>query len=277
MIAAVENNRNLSLREIEAEISVPFSTARKFLREEKYNSYKYYKHQELKEEDKFQRATFCELIMEKANADRHFIENICFSDECTFTLHNKPNVQNFRYWGKTNAHEYVTTHTQYPQKINVWIGILKNKIIGPYFINGSLNGLGYYDMLVNNIGPAIDDLADDRQIIWFQQDGCPAHNHVIVRQYLDQVFPNTWIGTNGPVHWPARSPDLAPNDFFLWGHLKSKIYNNHKYTDIETLKNRITLECNKISCYQLANVRRCFYDRLGYCLARNGDIFEHLL
>ena len=24
--------------------------------------------------------------------------------------------------------------------------------------------------------------------------------------------------------WPARSPDLNPLDFFLWGYLKSKVY-----------------------------------------------------
>uniref|UniRef100_A0A2H1V4P8 SFRICE_034143 n=1 Tax=Spodoptera frugiperda TaxID=7108 RepID=A0A2H1V4P8_SPOFR len=29
----------------------------------------------------------------------------------------------------------------------------------------------------------------------------------------------------GPIPWPARSPDLTPMDFYLWGHMKSLVYN----------------------------------------------------
>ena len=34
----------------------------------------------------------------------------------------------------------------------------------------------------------------------------------------------------GPVAWPARSPDLTPLDFFLWGHVKSVVYVNPENT-----------------------------------------------
>jgi len=30
----------------------------------------------------------------------------------------------------------------------------------------------------------------------------------IVRMFLNQRFPNRWIGRGGPVLWPPRSPDL---------------------------------------------------------------------
>lgn len=26
------------------------------------------------------------------------------------------------------------------------------------------------------------------------------------------------------VAWPPRSPDLTPLDYFLWGHMKQKVY-----------------------------------------------------
>ena len=42
--------------------------------------------------------------------------------------------------------------------------------------------------------------------------------------YLDHAFPNRWIGRFGPVPWPARSLDLTSLDFYLWGHMKSLIY-----------------------------------------------------
>jgi len=71
----------------------------------------------------------------------------------------------------------------------------------------------------------LDDVSlDIQERMFFQQDGAPAHNAIIVRQYLNQIFPNRWIGTNGVVSWPARSPDLMSLDFFLWGYLKTAVY-----------------------------------------------------
>jgi hypothetical protein len=57
-----------------------------------------------------------------------------------------------------------------------------------------------------------------RQIIkehdWFLHDGAPAHFSRNVREILDNQYPQPWIGRAGPHHWPARSPDLNPLDFF---------------------------------------------------------------
>ena len=38
---------------------------------------------------------------------------------------------------------------------------------------------------------------------------------------------------------PPRSPDLTPCDYFLWGHLKSKVYLTPPQ-DVEELRERIT-------------------------------------
>ena len=31
--------------------------------------------------------------------------------------------------------------------------------------------------------------------------------------YLNECFPNRWLGRGGPVAWPPRSPDLTPLDY----------------------------------------------------------------
>lgn len=49
----------------------------------------------------------------------------------------------------------VESHSQYLQKLNVWIGILNNTFIGPFFIDGNLNAEKYEDMLRNEVVPAI--------------------------------------------------------------------------------------------------------------------------
>jgi hypothetical protein len=48
------------------------------------------------------------------------------------------------------------------------------------------------------------------------------------RQRVTGIFERTYegrgIGTNGPVAWPARSPDFNPSDFFLCHCVKSRMW-----------------------------------------------------
>jgi hypothetical protein len=277
ILLQVEENKNISTRSLGQSVEKHHTTVLRTLKKHKYHSYKYQNHQELLEGDEERRSLFCFEMMERANNDRYFLQNICFTDECTFTLNNEPNIQNYRYWSTQNEHRLACTRTQYPQKVNVWAGIFGHRIIGPFFIDGNLTGPTYLNLLQNQIGPALEEVVDENQDIWFQMDGCPAHNSLVVREYLNNAFNGHVIGPNSTILWPARSPDLSPNDFFLWGHLKNVLYTNVKFENLEQLKNLILMRSERITQYQLANVRREFYDRLGYCLAADGGLFEHLI
>ena len=52
-------------------------------------------------------------------------------------------------------------------------------------------------------------------------DGAPPHFLLAVRESLNDLFPEQWMGRGWPTAWPARSPDLNPSDFHLWWRLKS--------------------------------------------------------
>jgi hypothetical protein len=52
------------------------------------------------------------------------------------------------------------------------------------------------------------------------------------------MFPGLLISLRGDNGWPARSPDLTPCHFFLWGYLKAKVYARRSGT-IEQLKEAI--------------------------------------
>uniref|UniRef100_A0A8D9FCZ9 Transposable element Tc3 transposase n=1 Tax=Cacopsylla melanoneura TaxID=428564 RepID=A0A8D9FCZ9_9HEMI len=162
-----------------------------------------------------------------------------------------------------------------------------NHIIGPLFYRENLTGELYLSMLEDTINPLITDLVENcidengnpefnADRIVFQHDGCPAHFDCRVRAYLDDNFPNRWIGRRGPQEWSPRSPDFAPNDFFLWGYLKSVVYRTPPST-IEDLKIRIQTACNNITPETFKNVRAEFHNRMFYCLEVNGQHFEHLL
>lgn len=72
-----------------------------------------------------------------------YLQQILFTDEATFQLNGNVNHQNFRYWSDTNPYEKIKSHTQNPQKLNVWAAIYNNRIIGPFFIEGNLTAAIY--------------------------------------------------------------------------------------------------------------------------------------
>lgn len=280
-------NPNTSLRKVVDATGISLGSVHKVTKIHKYHPYKMQIHQELSEDDFDRRVEFCERMTAAINDNAIQVKNICFSDESTFYLNGFVNKHNCRYWSNENPHAFVEGHTQYPQKINVWAGILGNKVIGPLFLDGNLTGEIYLDMLQTTINPLIIE-AIENQIdedgnpvlneaeVYFQQDGAPPHYVLPVRQWLDDEFPNKWIGRRGPMEWPARSPDLTPLDFFLWGHLKSIVFTPQPQT-LEELRQRIIEKCNDIPQDVFENVRQEFEHRLYYCMANNGQHFEHLL
>lgn len=262
---------------IAAELDIAPRTVRNILKRNKYRCYKLRTTQEIFPEDCEKRMLFCKDMIERSNQDNTFIANILFTDESSFSLHGRHNPSVTVAYSRENRHISVPIRTQYPQKVNVWADILNNHIIGPFFIDGNLNANKYLNLLRENVLPAVHNLNINLQEIWFQQDGCPAHNARDVQAFLHQTFPNRLICRNGTVNWPPRSPDLAPNDFFLWGHVTQKLYGHRhmRAEDLGQLRQKIVEILGSISNQTFINVRQKFYDRLGYCLAKAGDLFEN--
>lgn len=283
VLLSVEENPHVSMSQIATNFDVPRSVVHRLVRKHKFHPYKVIPVQELFEDDFDRRNEFCEQMQNLCNRDYNLVKNIIFSDEATFCLNGTVNRQNCRYWAIENPHWMMESHSQHPQKLNVWCGIVKERVIGPYFFDGTLNGERYLEFLRFELIPALvalfpshlDPDSFDEELV-FQQDGAPAHYAARVRAYLNETFPNRWIGRRGHIEWPARSPDLTPLDFFLWGYLKSKVYVNRP-DNLDTLKERIRREVRAITPEIIRNVQGEFIDRLGYCQVQNGAHFEHLI
>lgn len=283
VLLAVEENHHSTLTGIASNCNMAVSTVHKLLKTTKHHPYKVCLIHELSEDDFDRRIQFCEQMQQLCNNDHNFVKRIFFSDEATFVLNGHVNRQNCRYWATENPRWMMEYRTQRPQKLNVWCGIVDGRILGPYFFDATLTGATYLDFLRDDLIPALTALYPDpeepdlpRNDLFFQQDGAPPHYAAAVRTYLDQVFANRWIGRRGVIEWPARSPDLTPLDYFLWGYLKSKVYLNRP-ANLEDLKARIRQEIRRISPEVIANIQSEFIRRLGYCQVVNGAQFEHLL
>jgi hypothetical protein len=82
----------------------------------------------------------------------------------------------------------------------------------------------------------------DYEKLYFQQDGATSHTANTVQTWLGDKFKRKFIHKD---LWPPRSPDLNPCDFFLWGHLKAKVYNPLPKS-LDDLKGNIEREFKKI-------------------------------
>ncbi|CAH1112713.1 unnamed protein product [Psylliodes chrysocephalus] len=275
--AAVEQDSTRTTRDLAREFGVSHMKINKILKANGYRSFKLHRADEMFPDDQYFRMEFCERMMEMANADENFIRNILFTDESSFPIHNLSISWNFT---KENQQRTYDARTQ---KLNVWTGILGDNIVGPFFIDGILNAQSYLQLLQNDIIPAVRALDVPFHSIWFQQDECPAHNSILVKEYISELFPGRLIvgfpSMDGHIPWPARSPDLAPCNFFLRGYTKSKLYGfqEERARNLDELRIRICNTLRGISPAMLSNVRENFYNRLGYCSSYGGGRFEYLL
>ena len=101
----------------------------------------------------------------------------------------------------------------------------------------------------------------------------PPHFARRVKEFLDQRFPNEWIGRGGPIKWPPRSPDLTPLDFYLCGFVKSKVYHN-KPRSVSELKARIIEAIESISQPVLESVFSEFERRIRLTIFTSGRHVE---
>ena len=151
----LEEGGNKHLRDYADEVGLGKATVYKILKEEGFKAYKPQNHQEFRDNDYISRMTYAEITSELINNNDLTLDNIFFTDECTFVLKHRPNRQHYQVWGRQNPHIVLDTNTQYQAKVNVWAGMYRGNIVGPFFINGNLNGPTFRELLQNQVVPTL--------------------------------------------------------------------------------------------------------------------------
>jgi hypothetical protein len=78
------------------------------------------------------------------------------------------------------------------------------------------------------------------------------------------------ISRNSIIAWTPRSPDLSVCDYFLWGHLKSVVYQTRP-TNLAQLKTRIEENIANIPENTLRRAMQNLQNRLTECVQRYGQ------
>ena len=85
--------------------------------------------------------------------------------------------------------------------VMVWAGLIKDHIIGPFFINGSVTGQVYLQLLQQRVWPALQAImGEEEEFVVFQHDGASAHYETRVRAWLDGKLEDRWMGRGDPYH-----------------------------------------------------------------------------
>lgn len=275
-----------SVRNVGRQLQLPTSTVWKIMRTTlKLFPYKMHRVQELKPPDLVARYNFSLHCVAESHLNDEWIRNVLFTNEAHFYLNGFVNNKNCVIWDDTNPHAILPQPLHSP-KLTVWCGFTANFIIGPYFfqqevigradpVTVTVTGNRYREMLMNMVIPQLQQRGVIDTIIYLQ-DGAPPHIQNGVRQLLQQHFGNRIISRHFPVVWPARSPDLNPLDFWLWGYLKEKVFLRRPLT-LPQMQEFIINEVAAIPNQLLASVANNFLVRTDAVIMQQGNHFEQFL
>ncbi|GBN17952.1 hypothetical protein AVEN_200464-1 [Araneus ventricosus] len=113
-----------------------------------------------------------------------------------------------------------STTVPHPKGVIVWMGISANGVTKPRFVQpgAKINSEYYIQRIVKPF------LKDDycrfypNSDVVFHQDSAPSHASRVTQKFLA----HQQVQFLRQQQWMPNSPDTAPCDYFLWGHLNKR-------------------------------------------------------
>lgn len=277
ILGMIHANPKTSIRAIAQDMNISRSSVQRVLADKKFHPFKIFLTQQLAGNDFDRRLEFIAWYHAYKEIHPDVNKLILWTDESTFHNNGVVNRHNSHYWAAENPHWVKEQHVQQKFSVNVWCGVINETLVGPYFLEERLDGKSFLRFLRYRLQPFLEDVPlQIRQNMIFQLDGAPAHKFKPVATYLNNKFPDKWIGLNGPMKWPPRSPDLTPLDFFLWGYLKDVVYQEPIH-NVAELEERIKEKCAAIPAAMIRRATVAVDQRFMACAFENGHQFEQNL
>lgn len=166
----------------------------------------------LSDEDKQSRLLYA---LNYSHRERHFWENVVFTDEKVFQNTNDGHVRVYRPQ-RTRFDERYVSETQRSGRfsVNVWGWFSFHGLGICWRIGDRFNSQNYLRICEYVMLPSVRQVYPENNFI-YMQDNCSVHTANIIRQ---------WFGNNNieTLPHPAKSPDLNPIEN-IWGLMVKKI------------------------------------------------------
>jgi len=183
ILEIVQRSPRLSTRRIASRIGVSCMQVWRTFHEKDLHPYHDHRVQHLEPGDPAQRMDLCHCI----TAHPELLSVILFTDEASFTRDGINNSRNSHTWRHNNPHETCVTKFRRRFSVNVWCGLLGNKLIGAFVFDNNLTGNTYEVFLRNELPALLEDIPLMRSQIYFQHDGAPPHYTRHVREYSSNL------------------------------------------------------------------------------------------
>lgn len=125
-----QENTTISQRVVSRQMAMSRSSVQRILKENSMHPYHYTRVQQLKPEDYPVRRRFCEWLLNQNNGDPNFLSRVLFSDEAMFGREGCFNAHNWHVWAEENPHALFHRGFQERFSINLWAGLLGDRLVG---------------------------------------------------------------------------------------------------------------------------------------------------
>jgi hypothetical protein len=154
-----------------------------------------------------------------------------------------------------------------------------DQILGLAVLPNRLTDTEYHRFLMNDFPVLLEHVSlHQGQHMWL----CMMGHHLIFSALSHSTRTRLgWTveaGSGGSVNWPARSPELKPLDFWLWGHLQTMMY-SALINNLEILQQYIENACkeSRVKPEIVDRVRTSVRQRAGSCVEMHGNHTENAL
>ena len=147
----------------------------------------------------------------------------------------------------------------------------------PYLLPTRLDGDLYLVFLQEVLPQLINNVpAQIRRRMWFEHGGAPAHYSLDASNTLNS---GNSMDCGCPINWVVCSPDFSGLDLFLWGHIKSLIYEDGTVDFVEDFVAQISGGSTTIKEIPgiFANVQRSVHPQYEACVFVKDRNFEQIL
>ena len=187
-------------------LDVSHQTVLRILKENLLYPYHIQRVQALLPHDFPPRENFCQWVLQRVAENPQFLSQVFWTDEANCSRNAIQNFHNNHVWAEANPHAITQDHYQHQFSLNVWVGIIGDFLIGPFFLPPRHNGDTYRHFLENELPVLLKDVPImTRNQIWFMHDDAPAHFSLAAREYLHRVYDGRWIGWGAVIpnrQWP---------------------------------------------------------------------------